>query len=59
MSFACRNCGAILDAPRANPRTRRFARKCSQCLAWQELSAGDVLVEQLRARARSLGRRSG
>jgi hypothetical protein len=58
MSHACRNCGAILDAPRSNPATRRFARKCSQCLSWQDLSAEDVLVERLRARARTRWRRA-
>ncbi len=54
----CRNCGAILDAPRANPATRRFSRKCSQCLCWHEMTPEDVLVEWLRERARSRRRRA-
>ena len=49
----CRRCGSVLDSPRDHPETRRFSRKCSQCLHWHELSAEQVLVERLRSRARS------
>jgi hypothetical protein len=32
----CRRCGGLLDATRENPKTRRFGRKCPDCLRWHE-----------------------
>lgn len=36
----CRRCGGILDAVRENPKTRRFGRKCPDCLRWHQVPGG-------------------
>jgi hypothetical protein len=36
----CRRCGGLLDAARENPKTRRYGRKCPDCLRWHDTPAG-------------------
>jgi hypothetical protein len=50
----CRKCGALLDGPRENPKTRKVGRKCSDCLSWQNLPPRDQLTHRVREAARRL-----
>ena len=52
----CPRCGSILDAPRENPKTRRYGRKCADCLHWQTSPPTELVVGRLR---RHGGRRPG
>ena len=47
----CPHCGSVLDAVRENPKTRRFGRKCADCLRWRNLPAGEQLAAQALRRA--------
>jgi len=47
----CSHCGSLLDAARENPKTKRYERKCPDCLQWHPLPAADQLTGRLRRRA--------
>jgi hypothetical protein len=46
----CPRCGSVLDGPRENPKTRRFERKCAECLTWHDLPSAVQLAVMARRR---------